>query len=125
MTGGCEVRDAEHARSLGSFGGSDDLPEVGSHFEADPCMDDGTLEVFERVNGRPCPRVELEPDNEIPAELFHAALHEQSRPYAQALEETLTAEMPQDRRAAVLRRAIHILTSERVVKLLAPSQALG
>lgn len=119
------MRDEKHAQALASYTALDDSPEIGGHFEADPCMDEDSLEMFEKVNGRQCPRVELEPDNEIPAELFHAALHEQSRPYAQALEETLTAEMGPDRRAAVLRRAIGILTSERVVKMLAPSQALG
>jgi len=123
MTGGCEVRDVKHARELALFTASDDLPEVGSHFETDPCMSPEHLESQEVHSGRPCPRVELDPGNEVAAELFWAALHEQTRPYAQELAGALTAEMDPEQRAGILRRAIAQLASERVVKLLAPSQA--
>ena len=121
MLGGTEVENAgEEAfyRSLPELGDQD--PSVGSFIELEPCVPEHYLAAIEEQEGRPCPRVELDPRNDEPLSLFQVLLREDLRPLAPALFGSMCGGLSREAQRGVLDRAIRAVTDPDVTELLYP-----
>ncbi len=79
----------------------------------DPCVPEHFLKVIRGKEDRPCPRVELEPDNAIAANLFSLAISDHAG-LTPLWFETLTEGMDSEERRAVMGRVVRALTDEEV-----------
>lgn len=118
MMGGLDVATTEQAARLARI-----LlrpVELGEHVEEPPCVPDGWLARIEATQGRPCPRVELEPDN---AEAAAAVMLSLGTHTAWLAGPTLEAAgFDDDELAAVLGRVGAALLSPAVVERLYPKK---
>jgi hypothetical protein len=79
----------------------------------DPCVPEHFLKVIREKDDRPCPRVELEPDNAIAANLFSLAISDHAG-LVPLWFETLTDGMDGEERQAVMGRVVRVLMDEEV-----------
>lgn len=82
MMGGYVVYDQTDARELTRMLARDPdrALKPGDVVEEPPCQPDAVLEIIRENEGRSCPRVELRPDNLVPAQAVMACLNEHTRP---------------------------------------------
>jgi hypothetical protein len=118
MMGGYEVQGAADARVLTALLKPDpDMPiRPGQILEEPPCLPWETLEIIRAREGRPCPRVELDPDNQLAASVVMLSLREHTRP----LIGPLTSGMSKTERHRTFVRAAAALQSEAVIDWLTP-----
>ena len=80
--------------------------------------DDAALEKFARDNGRPCPRVVLDPDNYEALTLLTMSIRPEVRPFAQPYFEATHAGADAETRRNLLMRVTCTLTDKRVTEAL-------
>ena len=80
----------------------------------DPCVPEHFLKVVREKEDRPCPRVELEPDNAIAANLFSLAISDHAG-LVPLWFETLREGMDGEERRAVMGRVVRVLMDREVV----------
>jgi len=92
-----------------------------------PCLPSSLLREFEEEHGRPCPRVQLAPQNVVAAELMSFLLDERLRPLAGDLVRGRTRWMKPEARAGYLLRVARALQDRHVTKEFypEPSKARG
>lgn len=90
---------------------------VGELVRLDPCIPASWP--YARPD-RPCPRVELDPQNTVAADLVLAALPEHTRPLMPAFMRARLAGLPADHRRRVTLRVVRALHSEPVSRWLYP-----
>jgi hypothetical protein len=78
-----------------------------------PCVPELFLKVIREKDDRPCPRVELESDNAIAANLFSLAISDHAD-LVPLWFETLTERMDGEERRAVMGRVVRALMDEDV-----------
>ncbi len=87
------------------------------------CLPESLLREFEAEHGRPCPRVELAPQNVVAAELVGFLLDERLRPLAGELVRGRTRWMAAADRALLLLRLARALQERQVTAALYPELA--
>lgn len=91
--------------------------------EEDPCVGPDTLRVIQEEEGRTCPRVDLDPENAIAANLFTLNASEQEGLASLWFEtESDVAELGPQERADIVRRVITVRNRPDVVALLKEPQ---
>jgi len=120
MLGGTDAESEADARRLSASLGRG--VEEGEHVEEGPCVPEYHLAAIREQWGRPCPRVELDPDNVDAATLAFFMVQPHLRPlfdpyYAASLE----GDPPEVRRALLIRvsNAVH---SEQMLERLYPDK---
>jgi len=74
MTGGTIVEDAEQARYYSALPEANREYAEGSEVKLDPCVPAHELALIQEREGRPCPRVDLEPENYHASALAYIAV---------------------------------------------------
>lgn len=88
-----------------------------------PCLPQSLLREFEEEHGRPCPRVQLAPQNAVGAEVVSFLLDERLRPLAGDLVRGRTRWMKSGARTLLLLRVARALQDRQVAKALYPELA--
>jgi hypothetical protein len=88
-----------------------------------PCQPEGVLREYERQHGRPCPRVDLAPQNHVAAQLVSFLLDERLRPLAPGFLEVRTGWMDPSDRELLLLRLARALNDAEVFRVLYPELA--
>lgn len=118
MTGGTVPKDAKEAARLSRL--LERQVEIDEDVQEEPCVPEGLLTLIETQTGRPCPRIDLDPDNQTPAQLVSLALMPHTRWLAaQALQSAIEPLVP-EARAALVDRVAAALGSAAVVDKLYP-----
>lgn len=100
--------------------GEEVLHDPGAVVELDPCIGDGELSVIAKRYDRPCPRVDLMEENELPALVARATMQKHTVPIATAALIVQTLIDPDDA-LPILGRVLNVLTTEKVLDLLYPA----
>jgi len=121
ILGGCTVteRTRDSIAALPELRGS--TPEVGDEIELAPCLNEYELAVYER-QGRPCPRVELEPGNGEPLRAAQLLMRDDGRIAFPEWFRAACGNWSADRRLTILDRALEALASDRVQAILHPQR---
>jgi hypothetical protein len=88
--------------------------------EEDPCLGEELLQEFQRTQQRPCPRVDLAPQNLAAADLVRFALDERLRAHGPELLRISTGWMGDEERLALLLRVAQVLGRKDVHDALHP-----
>jgi hypothetical protein len=88
-----------------------------------PCLPESLLREIDAEHGRPCPRVQLAPQNGVAAELVSFLLDERLRPLAAELVRGRTRWMQSDERTLLILRLARALQDKHVAQALYPELA--
>ena len=88
-----------------------------------PCLPESLLREIQEEHGRPCPRVQLAPQNAVAAELVGFLLDERLRPLAADLVRIRTRWMEPGARSLFILRLARALQDKHVTKALYPELA--
>jgi hypothetical protein len=94
--------------------------EVGERLSEEPCLPTKHLASIESEFGRPCPRVELLPENREAAELVWLAVLEHLRPLFGPAFEALSDDLEPEERRRLVMRVSAVLKSDVVMRKLYP-----
>lgn len=96
-----------YAKMVEQFSSGEEITvAVGRHLVMEPCMDPGSLAVIQRDTGRPCPRVELDRENEFPFYLANLMRAPSTRPFVPLVFNEAYRRASTERRLAVLMRTV-------------------
>lgn len=93
----------------------------GEDLAETPCVREGELERIRKIHGRPCPRIELRPENYLAAEVVWSSIAEHTRGLAPGLLDAGLAGAPLEEREDVRRRVLEALHSPAVMALVSPA----
>jgi hypothetical protein len=93
---------------------------VGDAVEVPPCLKDSELEDFRKARGRECPKIDLEPENAVPYEVFRMLIREDSRDWSRVAFQDLTEGMHPLMRKRMRRRIFRTLLDREVTEKLHP-----
>lgn len=97
---------------------------VGQRIALKPCVpEEPVLRMCRERDGRPCPRVELDPDNYAAHQILRAQFREDTRGLAPALADALLAGLEPEERAEVLRRVVTTMADKAVQDAMRPPAA--
>lgn len=96
----------------------------GSGGTNDPCIPEYHLALFEEKYDRPCPKVEVDPDNFLISDVLSLSVHPRFEPYAELYWAEHTAELPPAERRRLLTRLIYAMRSAEYGKLAPPPRSL-
>lgn len=108
------IRDQIDSEQLGRFDEVDVPLHVGEHVTLPPCVPEGWLTAIQEQHGRPCPRVEIEPENVEAIQLAEAILGGWPAPLWEPFWRTLLDGVSMDRRLRVLRRVARALATPEI-----------
>lgn len=112
MTGGHDVGSEAEAEAYSSL--LDRPVAVGEHVEEAPCVPEHTLAKLQEELGRPCPRVELEPENRPALNLVGLSLQPHLQHLFDSMCEATCADLTPEEQRAFLMRVATALDSEAV-----------
>lgn len=116
MMGGREVQNAAEATAITELLGEPVV--VGQFVEEPPCQPAAYLAMIEEREGRPCPRVELDPANGLASSLVMLSLNEHTRGAAQGL----ASASPRRQARVAWQRAVAALQSQAVAEFFNPKK---
>lgn len=120
--GGLTIESTATAKVIAAFPEMEgETLRVGRSVRLDPCMPAPILAAFEAKEGRPCPRVELQPGNVEASQLFAIITCEDTRPLAQRWMDHNLAGLTEEEAGLVVNRTIAARMSEKVAALYRPT----
>jgi len=126
MSGGITIDSKRTAAAVARFPemeGEDVRP--GLRVKVAPCVPPHMLAVIRAREGRPCPKVDLQPENTEPAELFTMLSREETRGIVPEWIDLNLSAFSSEEKARLLNRAVYAIHNERITELVrqpAPQQ---
>lgn len=122
--GGVEIKSEKQARRFLRLHDVDEV-KVGTTLTLPPCEPDAILAVISEKYGRPCPRVELDPENGPAASLASLTLSSHLNPLVAPLYEAATVDFTADQRISMIHRIVAALQDDRIIDLLEAQRERG
>jgi hypothetical protein len=96
----------------------------GGNGTNDPCLSPAHLAMIEQQYERPCPKVDIEPDNLLVRDVLSLSVHPRFEPYSVLYWNEHTADLPAPLRRRLLTRLIYAMRSAEYGKLAPPPRSL-